>query len=294
LYANVVVGIKGLDIDRDATALANALTGPHDRLVLVHVRLIDGVLSRGESSVPSALEGAQSRCLLERERLSLAPQAEMASVAGTTIGPALHKIAEQRGADLIVVGGSHRSNGGTAFAGQDAQSVLRDAPCAATIAPSGYADAPTRIATIAVGYDGSRAGEVALAHAGMLAAKLGARLVVRHVVDPAAYGACRWAPGALEDHDALIVAARERLGDALGSARLEIVVGRVGEELAALSAQADLLVCGSRDRTAVTRTVMGSTGEYLARHAACPLVLTPASDDQLVAVWQDMADSAAA
>jgi hypothetical protein len=108
------------------------------------------------------------------------------------------------------------------------------------------------------------------------------------------YGGGAWtsAAVALEDPETAVAAARERLGDPDG-VELDVAVGTVREELAALTEQVDVMVCGSRHQAAVKRVVLGSTSDYLARHSACPLLVTPATDEMRVARWHGLRDAAA-
>jgi nucleotide-binding universal stress UspA family protein len=53
------------------------------------------------------------------------------------------------------------------------------------------------------------------------------------------------------------------------------VYGLAGEELAAFGDQVDILVVGSRGYGPVKRLVLGSTSDYLQRHARCPLLVLP-------------------
>jgi nucleotide-binding universal stress UspA family protein len=55
----------------------------------------------------------------------------------------------------------------------------------------------------------------------------------------------------------------------------EIAVGTPWKELALRSADLDLLVVGAHAYGPVRRLVLGSTSTRLARHAACPLLVTP-------------------
>ena len=292
MYKNVVIGINGLAGDPDAVALAQALAPNAGRFALAHVRVIEGVATRGSVSAFDAAEREMSRELLERERASLAPDAEVASIAATSVGGGLHDVAVRRDADLIVVGSSHRSAVGRVLAGDDARSVLHHAACAVAIAPHDYANGARRTATIGVAYDGSDASEVAMAHAGGLAEALHAKLVAGNVVEMHIRGCGPGISVLVEDPDTIAADARERLGD-LGPAKLDVVVGPVREELAALSQRVDVLVCGSRRLSAVKRVVLGSTSDYLARYAACPLLVTPASDEPRIAAWQALRHTAA-
>ncbi len=51
--------------------------------------------------------------------------------------------------------------------------------------------------------------------------------------------------------------------------------GLTGEELAAFSNQVDLLVVGSRGYGPAKRLVLGSTSNFLERHARCSLLVLP-------------------
>jgi nucleotide-binding universal stress UspA family protein len=55
----------------------------------------------------------------------------------------------------------------------------------------------------------------------------------------------------------------------------EVAVGTAWKELAARSADLDLLVVGARAYGPMRRLLLGSTSSRLARHAACPLLITP-------------------
>jgi len=57
---------------------------------------------------------------------------------------------------------------------------------------------------------------------------------------------------------------------------LGVVVGLPGEELVRFSDDVDVVVCGSRDRSPAKRVMLGSTGDFLVRHARSPLIIVPA------------------
>jgi nucleotide-binding universal stress UspA family protein len=294
MYINVVVGVDGRPGGRDAVALAEALAPTDIRLTLAHVRVLAAVPSHGSSGTFDVAEHDRSRELLALECRSCETQAETISIAATSVGAGLHDVAEARDADLIVVGGAHRSAVGRVLAGDDARSVLHSAPCAVAVAPAGYADGYKPVGTIAVACDGSDESEVAMAHAALLAAELGAKLLVRNVIELHVYGGGGWTSAAvsIEDPANAVAAARERLGD-LHGVELDVIVGPVREELAALSERVDVLVCGSRHQRALKRVMLGSTSDYLARHSACPLLVTPATDEKRTATWHELRDAAA-
>ena len=53
------------------------------------------------------------------------------------------------------------------------------------------------------------------------------------------------------------------------------VLGLTGEELAAFGEEVDILVVGSRSHGPLRRLVLGSTSDYLERHARCSLLVLP-------------------
>ena len=62
---------------------------------------------------------------------------------------------------------------------------------------------------------------------------------------------------------------------ALAGVEGRAVYGLAGEELAAFGDQVDILVAGSRGYGPVKRVVLGSTTDYLQRHARCSLLVLP-------------------
>ena len=63
----------------------------------------------------------------------------------------------------------------------------------------------------------------------------------------------------------------------------QVIYGSPGEKLVGFSEEVDLLIVGSRSCGPAGRLLTGSTSDYLARHASCPLLVFPRSADQLPA-----------
>jgi nucleotide-binding universal stress UspA family protein len=273
MFENVIVGVDGRPNGRDAIALATRLLAPEGKLTLANIH--GGAHNPMHASTPGRLaqEDSASRELLERERTEAAVQAELVSHEANSPGRGLHDLAEQLSADLLVVGSCSRGPLGRVFIGDDTRASLNGAPCAVAVATRDYAEHPVPIAAIGVGYDGSPESEIALAKARELAASNRALVRALDVVSIPNYALTGFGGTALgESIELMLSEASERM------AQLEGVDGRAvygipGEELAAFGAELQLLVVGSRGYGPMKRLILGSTSDYLQRHARCSLLV---------------------
>lgn len=276
MYSNIVVGVDGRGGGRDAAALGALLAEPKAELALVNVCITDPLPSRASSPAFELATDEEARELLAQERELCGRPFETLRVAATSVGGGLEQIAVGRAADLIVVGSCHRGVVGRVLAGDDATSVLHHAHRSVAIAPAGYRAERPQLQSIGVAYNGWAESEVALSYAESVAKARGAGVIAHCVVAPHVMAAPTGAGGSyMEDPEALIAHARAELRT-LENAQLDIVVGSPGLSLTAFSEQVDVLVCGSRHNRLVRRLILGSTSGYLARHARCPLIVTPA------------------
>ncbi len=275
MFKNVLVGIDGSANGRDAAALASRLLDPAGKLTLAHVH--PGELHPLHAITPGLLaeERAASEKLLERERAEAQVEAELVSIVAASPGGGLHSQAEEQGADLLIVGSCGRSLFGRAMIGDDTRAALNGAPCAVAIAARGYAEHPTPIARVGVGYNDSPESKHALQAARDVAAPTRASVKVLEVVSIPTYAYAGMMPPALgEGIESMIREANARLSrlpDVEGNA----VYGLTGEELAAFSDDVDLLVVGSRSYGPLRRLVLGSTSDFLERHARSSLLVLP-------------------
>ena len=280
MFSNVLAGVDGSANGRDAIALAAKLLEPGGKLTLAHV--IGGELNPVHAIVPRMVgeEREASQELLEGERAAADVAAELVSVVAAKPGAGLHNQAEARGADLLVVGTSSRGALGRAMLGNDTRAALNGAPCAVAIAARGYAAIEAPIATIGVAYDDSPESQAALARAKQLAGAHAAAVRALEVVAIPTYAFASAAAMSIGDTiDVMISQAEERMG-ALAGVEGRAVYGIPGEELAAFSAELDLLVVGSRSYGPVRRLVLGSTSDFLERHARCSLLVLPRADGE--------------
>jgi nucleotide-binding universal stress UspA family protein len=262
MFKNVLVGVDGRPNGRDAIALASHLIDRDGKLTLAYVH-------GGEVTE----EREDSDTLLERERIEAGVEAKTISIVATSPGRGLHQQAEEQGADLLVVGSCSHGAFGRAMLGDDTRAALNGAPCAVAIAARGYEEHPTPIANVGVAYNGSPESKAALAMARELATPTRATVHALEVVTIPTVAYAGIIPPAIgETIDVMLQEAEGRTKE-LSQVEGRAVYGLAGEELAAFGDQLDLLVVGSRSYGPVKRLMLGSTSDYLERHARCSLLV---------------------
>jgi nucleotide-binding universal stress UspA family protein len=272
MFNKVLVAIDGQPGGRDAVALARQLADPGEKLTLGHVYAWHHEPSMPGYDDGEAAEMMRARALLRAECDEAALDAELRWIGAESPGHGLHELAEAMGADLLVVGSTHRGRIGRILIGDDTRAALAGARCAVAVAPAGYAEHPTDIRRIGVAYDGSPESERALAAGRKFAGERGAGIVAMDVV---------WFPAYLFDEPIagdntrigdIVDAARERVGG-LGDVEPHAAYGQPDEELAVWSASLDLLVVGSHGAGPVGQLMHASTAQHLARTVRCPLLV---------------------
>jgi nucleotide-binding universal stress UspA family protein len=203
---------------------------------------------------------------------------------GTHAVSTILEYAGETEADLLILGTHGRRGPGRWLLGSVAEEVARRAPCAVlTVRGSCEETAIERFETILVPVDFSESSKEGLAVARELAATLGARLHLLHLVEPAIvpgpYGMLPAGQPAVFDYQALAERARGQLeelmeeGPAEGvEVHAEIGVPRVDIVEFANRIKADLIVQASRGLTGLPRLLIGSTAEQVLRTAQCPVL----------------------
>jgi nucleotide-binding universal stress UspA family protein len=194
------------------------------------------------------------------------------TLRSTSAARALHELAEDENAALLVAGATKRSGADRAIAGSTSESLLHGAPCPVAVVPPEFR-APDRFSTIGVAYVATDEGRLALRNAYALARRAGAALRLITVVKGDDDG------GALRGGDAEaaereLSAAGAQLGDDV-SVEVDVLSGDPAEALVDASKRVDILVCGSRGYGPLRAVILGSVSRRLAGGAHCPVVVVP-------------------
>jgi len=284
--AHIAVGVSARPEGRDAAVLGAALAhATGSDLMLIAVIADPIVLPPIGVSWKNLRKQAYSG--LAEIRDAVMPSARIAVRTDLSVPRALRRVVAREHRDLLVVGSSNKAPEGSVRIGKRVRQLIGYASWPLAIAPRGiHNKAEVPLKRVGVGYDGGADSESALSVAASISVAAGAKLRVCGVVDDRAKSAL-WSPvrdarvpAELDDlvrneqdllHERAAAAAHSLDPDA----RVDIRRGRPANSLLDLCADVDLLVIGSRRWGAVARLLLGSTGESLAYHATCPILIVP-------------------
>lgn len=230
-----------------------------------------------EPSIAEAIESAL-------RRLHDDVGVETRLLTDVSVPHALHRLAEEVDAGLIVVGSTTRGRIGRAMPGSTAERLLHGAPCAVALAPRGFEQGA--LGTIAVGFIDTVEGRAALASAHLLARRAGARLRVIAGLEAggphdAAFTAGRLPDGARDligrqraERAAAVAGAIAELPDGV-EIDSEIHVDDPAELLVRVSEHVDLVVCGSRGYGPLRSVLLGGVSRRVVDSASCPVLVLP-------------------
>ena len=269
------------------------LTGALLLVAAVHARAPVLAVSAGQSLPYGVVdddlldEAPEALRDLEGELRTLGVDAEVRVRRGASAASALHALAEDEDAGLLVVGSERRSNPGRVRAGSTAGRLLHGSPCPVALVPRDWT--AHAVQTVGVAFVDSEEGRQALRGAHAIARRVGARLRAITVVKPRLADASeaeattpardRRDPEDVEgEHRLAAESALRRTVDELGAdvpVEVEALIGDPVELLVTASEHLDLLVCGSRGYGPVRRVLLGGVLRKLIRRAACPVVVVP-------------------
>ena len=278
MYRKIIVGYDGSDQAKDALALGKDLSqSTGAELCIGGVFLFHPLLRSGIDPLDREAEQEFTEQL---ERAADSADAAAHPVQSSSPARGLHELAEEIGADLIVVGSSKHGPVGHTLVGNVCVALIHGSPCAVAIAPRGYADQPDHgVSTIVVGYDGSPESRLALEAGYELARSSAAPLKLVSVAEAPVIVVGK-SGGANYGWEALKEAVEEQVRGQLEQARdsapanvnveAKLVSGQAAEALAeAAKAPGSILLLGSR------RVLAGSVSRKLASSAPAPLIVHP-------------------
>lgn len=281
MFERTIVAFDGSNRSEDALALALRL---RDRatgaLILACVGVPHGtwhVPRRGERIAGE--EGEQVAAMIAEARHRIAPGIGVQARAPLAASPArgLTELAEDEGADLLVVGSSRRAPSGRIALERTAGRLLHGAPCAVAIAPADAREVGA-FRHIGIAYDGSPEARAALAAGYALAARDGAAVTLLHA-SPAASSATQSGKRAQRLD---VSPAHEALDAAAGAApdgvnpQTVLLHGEPGRAIAdACDGIADLVVCGSRGYGPLRHALVGSVSAAIVENASHPVLVLP-------------------
>lgn len=231
---------------------------------------------------------APSDTLLRGARRAVAAAAALAAVVAPDVdvvedvltgSPIQRLAAESRGAQLVVVGGRGLGGFNGLLAGSVAVALAGHAECPVVVVRGAKPGLKPLAGPVLVGVDGSSTSDAAVARAYEAASVRRAPLVAVHTwqdlpIEPAVWPLIDW--------DGVETEARETLAKQLVgwgaeypkvSVRQVVTMDRPAQTLVELSAEAQLVVVGSRGRGAAAGAALGSVSHALVHHAQCPVVV---------------------
>lgn len=283
----IVVGWDGKPRSQDALMLGAQLAEALEARLLIVRAQVRRLRSADSSAAP-----AETRASLDRALSivgELAPEVPVMDRVVVAADPAsgLHGIASEVDAAIVVIGSTHRGPLGRVLPGATADHLIPDAPCPIAIAPRGYARGDYRpLRLVGLAYDGSDQAKRAAAVATAIAQRGCTGLRVFGVVEPVPVGELgpaivdKGTLGPTFDEDSL----DRELGGLIAELPSRVAGQKVllhGEPAGALVDQGphavDLLVTGSRGHGGLAGGLLGSVTRRLARSAAWPILIVPAS-----------------
>ena len=323
MYSTILIGFENTEQGRDALELGRVIARTTGGRLLVAT--VDppatGFLGSREQGAETrrASQRLASQVLSHLPGLGLALEARC--VAASSPASGLRHLAEAEGADVIVVGSTHRGALGRILPGSVGERLLTGSPCAVAVAPRGYAEARARRRlgakpstngtvgaddpqprVIGVGFDGSEQGEQALLVAARLATRARAALRVIAVAPSHPLGLRSAQPEVHAAAVQLYLDLQDRLQDAVaelpGDLRPQAIFlrGDPASVLLSMAAQGvDLLVIGSRGKHGpVHRVLLGSVSQAVMHRAPCPVLITPRTGRAPLSVSEGVSNAVSA
>jgi len=272
-FDHILVATDGSEFSAAAIRVgASFAKANHAELTAMSMVMIDleaeglapDVLRNAETEARKALEGAQTLARAE------GCEARIELRQGINPSKEIVRLADDRHADLIVMGRRGKRGMERLMVGDATRKVIGYADCSVLVVPRAAGMWQQRIL---LATDGSRHGERAAEAAGQLAKMFGLPMTVVSVLRPG-FDEVRRAEARLEV---------DRVKDAAVDEGIEVdetILGGDNPATAILNfarkCGADLIVMGSHGRTGLGRLLLGSVSEQVIGQASCPVMLVKA------------------
>jgi nucleotide-binding universal stress UspA family protein len=287
--STIVIGVDDSARSEDAVAFARRLAGATTGRVIVACAFpYSDVPNRAANLIYRDALKADANATATRMSADLSDipseRIHTAALGNPSPAHALHDLAKDEQAVIVVVGSTHSGRAGRVLPGATAERLLHGAPCAVAVVPDGYRTlAHPAIRRIGAAYDGSKEAEAAVRSAAEIALALDAELQVIGVVAAELYGApaIMGGPSTIVLREDIERAVQDGLDAAVAalpagvratSVRLE---GDPADRLTEHSAQLDLLVMGSRGYGPLHAVLVGGVSGRVTRIARCPVIVVP-------------------
>jgi nucleotide-binding universal stress UspA family protein len=273
-FQTIVLATDGSDYSAAAEAAALEMARRCDaRLLVTRVVLTN---PEYEALVPDRVQQAEKEA--QKQIDAVAAKAKAEGVRAETVlrqgADPYHevvRVADEKHADVIVIGRRTRSDLARLMVGDSTAKVIGLATCSVLVVPRG-ARMPEK--GILVATDGSRLGDAAAYSAVRLVGKCALPLTVITVLPPDS------SPEAQSESQAVV----ERVKKAASTEQIEIDAmleeGKHPDEVIIETARrkdADMIIVGSHGRTGLGRLLMGSVSERVIGKANCPVLVVKAS-----------------
>lgn len=298
---DVLVGIDGSEASLHAAEWAASYARNHGlglHLVCAYAvpSFTTAALDGGYAALDDTAIAEGARAVLEEAKARVARFGVPVTGAVATGDAAAVLVELSQGARVAVVGTRGRGGFTERLLGTVSSALPAHAACPTIVVPhrpaavEGVTDGAgpsddVQVRRIVVGVDGSPAAEYALHRAVQEAEVWGAELTALTGVPVAAgAGLLAWLPAAV-DREAVLRDVAEGLDIVVDRALVDhpgvtverrTVDGTGAQQLMAASAEADLLIVGSRGRGGFTGMLLGSTSQAVLHHSACPVMVVTA------------------
>jgi nucleotide-binding universal stress UspA family protein len=286
----IVCGVDGSKAARDAASAAALLAGAlGHRLVLVHA--VERFSALGYAIDPYAFEGQRRYEALKEagERLleGLAGDLELGSsaVRRVEVGEPSHvlvEVAEEEGAEMVVVGTRARGRLASAILGSVSSAAVSQSSCPVLVVPPG---GEVGTGTLVCAVDDSSAARTAARVARSLGNSLGAGVILVHAVPTAFPPGTSAVPrgqaelAEAEHRDAQAFLAALALEEGFGpDIERRVVFGSQADAIRGLADEvsAALVIVGTRRRGGLRAALAGSVSLDLKGDSSRPVLLVPA------------------